>query len=69
MGKFEYKAGVSTFKGAFNIYQARSGAIILLMGTSISALNYSQINDLNIDCYELDNFNHDDFKKYYMSRN
>ena len=67
MGKFEYETGDIKFKGAFNIYQARNGAIMLLMGTKISALTYSQINELNIDCYELEDFNHDDFHKYYQS--
>ena len=67
MGKFEYESGGTKFKGAFNIYQARNGAIILLMGTKVSALTYSQINDLGINCYELADFNHDDFSKYYLS--
>ena len=67
MGKFEYESGATKFKGAFNIYQARNGAIMLLMGTKISALTYSQINDLNINCYELADFNDDAFQKYYLS--
>jgi len=66
MGKFEYQSGDSKFKGDFNIYQARSGAIMLLMGSKVSELSYSQINDLDIDCYELKDFNHDDFLKYYL---
>ena len=66
MGKFEYKSGDIKFKGAFNIYQARNGAIMLLMGTQISALTYSQIIDLNINCYLLSDFNYDDFQKYYL---
>ena len=66
MGKYEYKSGEITFKGAFNIYQAKSGAIMLLMGTKHTALTYSQINDLNINCYELSEFNHDDFEHYYL---
>ena len=32
MGKFEYESGNTKFKGAFNIYQARNGAIMLLIG-------------------------------------
>jgi len=68
MGNFEYESGDTKFKGAFNVYQARNGAIMLLMGTKVSALTYSQINDLNINCYGLADFNHDDFKKYYLSR-
>ena len=36
MGKFEYQSGDTKFKGAFDIYQARSGAIMLLMGSKVS---------------------------------
>ena len=66
MGKFEYQSGNSKFKGAFDIYQARSGAIILLMGSKFTALSYSQISELDIDCYNLKDFNHDDFVNYYL---
>ena len=66
MGKFEYQSGDTKFKGDFNIYQARSGAIMLLMGSKVSALSYSQINELDIDCYELEDFNHNDFVNYYV---
>ena len=66
MGKFEYDSGNTIFKGAFNIYQARNGAIMLLMGSKASVLSYSQINELDIDCYELIDFNHDDFVNYYV---
>ena len=66
MGKFEYKSGDTKFKGAVNIYQARSGAIMLLMGSKVSALSYSQISELDIDCYNLEDFNHNDFVKYYL---
>ena len=66
MGKFEYQSGSTKFKGAFDIYQARSGAIMLLMGSKASELSYSQISDLDIDCYNLEDFNHDDFINYYL---
>ena len=66
MGKFEYKSGDTKFKGAFDIYQARSGAIMLLMGSKVSELSYSQISELDIDCYNLEDFNHDDFVNYYL---
>lgn len=66
MGKFEYQSGDTKFKGAFNIYQARSGAIMLLMGSKASVLSYSQIIELDIDCYSLEDFNHDDFVDYYL---
>ena len=66
MGKFEYQSGDTKFKGAFNIYQARSGAIMLLMGSKFTELSYSQISELDIDCYNLEDFNHDDFVNYYL---
>ena len=66
MGKFEYQSGDTKFKGAFDIYQARSGAIMLLMGSKVSALSYSQISELDIDCYNLEDFNRDDFVNYYL---
>ena len=66
MGKFEYQSGNSKFKGYFNIYQARNGAIMLLMGSKVTALSYSQINELDIDCYNLEDFSHDAFVKYYL---
>ncbi len=66
MGKFEYGSGDTKIKGDFNIYQARNGAIMLLMGSKVSKLSYSQINELGIDCYELKDFNHDDFVNYYL---
>ena len=66
MGKFEYQSGGTKFKGDFNIYQARSGAIILLMGSKFTELSYSQISELDIDCYNLEDFNHDDFVNYYL---
>lgn len=66
MGKFEYQSGDTKFKGAFDIYQARSGAIMLLMGSKFSELSYSQISELDIDCYNLEDFNHDDFVNYYL---
>ena len=66
MGKFEYQSGDTKFKGDFNIYQARSGAIMLLMGSKFTELSYSQINELDIDIYSLEDYNHDDFVNYYL---
>lgn len=66
MGKFEYQSGDTKFKGDFNIYQARSGAIMLLMGSKFTELSYSQINELDIDLYSLEDYNHDDFVNYYL---
>lgn len=66
MGTYKYQSGETTFKGAFNVYQAKSGAIMLLMGKKYTALTYRQINDLNINCYGLSEFNLDDFEHYYL---
>ena len=66
MGKFEYQSGDTKFKGDFNIYQARSGAIMLLMGSKFTELSYSQINELDIDLYSLEDYIHDDFVNYYL---
>jgi len=64
--KFTYDVKGGSVSGTFNIYQARNGAIMLLMGSKVSALSYSQINELDINCYELIDFNHDDFVNYYV---
>lgn len=65
MGHYEFQSGETKFKGNFNIYQAKKGAIILLMGTSCIQLSYSQVNNLPINLYSLDDFDHDLFLKFY----
>lgn len=65
MGTFEYQSGNTKFKGEFNIYQAKSGLIMLVMGSRYTALTLSQIQDLNINCYGLENFDHDKFVSIY----
>ena len=65
MGKYEFKCGNTTFKGAFNIYQARSGAIMLAMGNKYITLSFEQITDLCINCLDLQDFNREDFIKFY----
>ena len=64
--KFTYDVKGGSVSGTFNIYQARNGAIMLLMGSKVSVLSYSQINELDINCYELIDFNHYDFVSYYL---
>lgn len=65
-GKYQYEGSHGeTHKGAFNIYQARNGAIMLVMGSSTTPLTMSQINDLSLDVYSLMDFDMDDFQKYY----
>ena len=65
MGNFEYQTKNTKVKGTFNIYQARNGSIMLVMGNLATKLTYCQINELNINCYLLENFDHDDFIKHY----
>lgn len=67
MGKFKFKpTEKETVSGYFNIYQARNGAIIIAMGSSFTPLIKEQVNKLNIDVYALEDFNLDNFKKYYQ---
>ena len=65
MGEYKYESGNSTFKGSFNIYQAKSGAIMLVMGRNYMPLTHQQVNDLSINCYELEDFNYSDIKNHY----
>ena len=69
MGKFQFKPREKEkVAGYFNLYQARSGAIILAMGNNFSPLTKEQVNDLSIDVYSLEDFSLDDFKKYYQTK-
>jgi hypothetical protein len=65
MGKFSYQSGDTTFKGDFNIYQARHGGIMLLMGNTAVCLTQQQVNDLAITVYELAEFDLDSYKSFY----
>jgi hypothetical protein len=65
MGKFSYQVGDTTYKGDFNIYQARHGGIMLLMGKTAICLTQQQVNDLAIDCYGLAEFDIDAYKSFY----
>lgn len=63
MYSFEIRNGECT--GYFNIYQARNGSIQLLIGNCNTTLTYQQILDLNINVYELIDYDHDNFIKFY----
>lgn len=67
--QFNYKTRSGFTKGMFNIYQSRSGGIYLLMGSSHTLLTLEQINDLCINCYELLDFDIDNFNKFYKVKN
>ena len=65
-GKYEYYPNHKTkCRGPFNIYQARSGGIILLMGIKFIYLNKNQVEELNINAYELEDFDHNAYLNYY----
>ena len=67
-GKFTYYAKEIKYTGVFNIYQAKNGAIMLVMANRAIILNKTQIDDLGIDCYSLNDFdidNYNDFYDYY----
>ena len=68
MGKYNYKHKETTFKGDFNIYQARSGAIMLLMAKIAVPLTFEQVDKLPIDCYALEDFDPESFHQYYVNR-
>ena len=67
MNEFKYETGHGYIKGYFDIYQARNGFIYLNMSGSVINLTLKQIEKLNINCYQLKDFGHDDFLKAYSS--
>ena len=68
-GKFEFYSGDTKWKGDFNIYQSRSGAIVMVMGSKPIVLEIKQIESLPITIYELDNFDIDEFENFYSDKN
>ena len=68
MGNFKFESNDIIHKGFFSIYQAKNGAIYLCMGNKFTVLSLSQIKELSIDCYNLTDFDSDDFNKYYNKR-
>lgn len=67
IGSYKFYSGNMSFKGAFNIYQAKNGSIVLVLGTSHTNLSEKQIKDLSIDVYSLKDFEYDDYIKFYKS--
>jgi len=65
--QFSYKTNTdSIISGYFDIYQSRSGAIRIVLGNSHATLSLRQIKKLNIDIFELCDFDHDLYKKCYF---
>lgn len=67
MGNYNYDIKGGKVKGMFNIYQSKLGSLVLVMGNKHTTLNLSQIFDLNINCYQLMDFNPTDFHQFYVS--
>jgi len=65
MNQFKYETVHGSITGYFNIYQAINGLIYLNMSDSVVNLTLEQIEKLNIDCYQLKDFGHNDFLKAY----
>jgi hypothetical protein len=63
--QFLYNTASGYRKGYFDIYQAKSGKIFITMTNSITGLTFKQIENLNIDVYDLIDFDYDLFKKAY----
>lgn len=66
MGNYKYLSNGTTRKGSFNIYQAKNGAIYILIGNNAVPFTLDQINKLYIDCYSLEDFDIDKFNQYYI---
>ena len=66
MNKCQWEGRSGKISTAFNLYQAKNGAIYIMLGNSATKLEYKQIEELKINVYEdIDDFNFTDFKKYY----
>lgn len=65
-GSYKYFTSEKSYvKGCFNIYQAKNGAIVLLMNNRITILSSSQVSDLSINVYELKDFDYNNYIAYY----
>ena len=62
---FSYETSGGMCLGEFNIYQARSGHIYLVMGNSRTKLSIKQVDDLCINCYSLIDFSMEGFIRAY----
>lgn len=68
IGSFTYTTREGKCKGQFGIYQARNGAIYMLMGNKHTALTLGQINELFLDVYQLKDFSLDDYNTHYDAK-
>jgi len=54
-----------TVSGFFNIYQGKNGFIFLQMGNGYTKLTETQIEDLGINLYSIQEFDHAQYLKVY----
>ncbi|HUX57095.1 MAG TPA: hypothetical protein VMV77_08980 [Bacteroidales bacterium] len=62
---YTYRIQGGYVKGLFNIYQTKEGSIRLAMNNNTILLTPLQIDLLNINVYELIDFNIDAYKLFY----
>jgi hypothetical protein len=65
VNQFSYAIPTGKVRGFFNIYQAKSGFIYMMMGSSFIKLELQQVNGLGIDVYSLKDFDYDSFMEAY----
>lgn len=66
MNKCQWEGRTGKISTSFNLYQARNGAIYIMLGNSATKLEYKQIEELKINVYEdIEDFDFSDFKKHY----
>jgi hypothetical protein len=65
VNSYSYETVSGFVTGWFNIYQARNGKIYLMMGSMVTPITESQINELCIDVFSLHDFDYDDYKNAY----
>lgn len=68
MNYFKYKTRKGSVGGVFNIYQAKSGCIVLVMSDGYTILSYQQIIDLFLYVDELIDYDNESFINYYKEQ-
>lgn len=63
--QYVYRTDRGKCMGYFNIYQARNGKIMLMMGSKCVSLSIEQVDGLPIDLFSLDDFDQDLYIQAY----
>lgn len=63
--EFSYQTKTGYCKGRFNVFQNIYGAILIAMGDNTTTLTHQQVEDLGINVYDLNQFDHEDYLEYY----